>query len=241
MLVQVVSVTGGRGPLTAHCRNQSGQYTAFRIGQRAIPHKYIWGGTGQPPKFTEQGRVIPGRSLISSDETALFREYTRSNKVHLDDGNWYDTRLRKYHRWCIENSHAPCGWFTIPAANYTFGTTRELNAARAPSMPPAPWKLACFDIETQLGPNGAFPSADTEQIIGISLVIDNGMFTPGSPREHHVFTLGSCGAFESVDDQEHIVHECSTERVLIQEFCETMVLLDPDVISGWNTDGFDWP
>ena len=241
MQVQVVSITGSRGPLVAHCRRPDGQYASFRIGTRAIQYKYVWGGIGAPPKFTEAGRPVQGRSLMSKDETAYFRQYTRASKVHLEDpSGWYDTRLHRYHRWCIENKHVPCGWFNIPADGHMFLSSHELEEAAAASAAPAPWTLVCFDIETELGPNNAFPKADTEKIIGVSLVVDRSMFLTGE-TEHHVFTLGSCDPVMPVNDRKCVIHQCPNEKMLLSELCEILVWIDPDVVSGWNTDGFDWP
>jgi DNA polymerase elongation subunit (family B) len=54
-------------------------------------------------------------------------------------------------------------------------------------------------------------------------------------KERMVFTLGTCDSIEGVD-----VVECKTEKELITRWCQRVIELDPDIITGYNILGFDF-
>ena len=77
-----------------------------------------------------------------------------------------------------------------------------------------------FDIEAY-SENGAFPTPTNSQTISI------------------------CYAFRTIDgkvikEKKLVLKDTDTERKLLLQFREDIINLDPDLITGWNTNGFDW-
>lgn len=93
-------------------------------------------------------------------------------------------------------------------------------------------KIAIFDIEVESNPEtGGFADAQNpfQPIISIALKF------LGEDR----FYLFGTEDFVAPDNVYYI--KCKDEWTLLKKFIEVFSLNDPDVISGWNTNGFDIP
>jgi len=96
-------------------------------------------------------------------------------------------------------------------------------------------KVACYDLEMCPTDGNRFPMADKDPIvqIGISYRWSNDMMTPKSKK---VFVLGSVGCS---DDPVTEFVECSSEADMLLKFAANVREENPDIMSGYNTFGFD--
>jgi DNA polymerase elongation subunit (family B) len=98
-----------------------------------------------------------------------------------------------------------------------------------------PLLVGCYDLE-MYSESGKFPQAERGDPIiqiGISYRWSTNLL---KPSRRVVFVLGSVDAPEE-DDVEYI--SCATERELLQEFVDEVTDVNPDVLCGYNTFGFD--
>jgi len=80
--------------------------------------------------------------------------------------------------------------------------------------------------------NKNFPSLEGDKTIQIGLsFIKYGQTTP---YQNYMITVGTCTPLHNA-----ITIECKTERELLLKFREVMLKEDPDIITGYNIDGFD--
>lgn len=110
-------------------------------------------------------------------------------------------------------------------------------------------RFALFDIECYNPRPGGFPSAEhaTDCIICIAVIIVG----PGLPEtigEGVVLCLGDILSRELTSlEREHNLTQfrmelCATEKDLLCKLRDVLhIQYDVDVVSGWNTSGFDWP
>ena len=85
-----------------------------------------------------------------------------------------------------------------------------------------------------------FCTEPTIMSFDIEAYSDSGAFP--TPSNSH--TISICYALRTI--QGKLINEKKlvlkdTERTLLLEFRDEIVTLDPDLITGWNTHGFDWP
>ena len=106
----------------------------------------------------------------------------------------------------------------------------------------APFRLLVFDMECLPKANGGFPTADNDAIIQISVVMDYNMLQ-SSHASYHLWTWRPT-TLEKVDEFDPTgctVHDLGTEQAMLIHFVDFVSRQDPDVISGWNVQGFDLP
>jgi DNA polymerase elongation subunit (family B) len=106
----------------------------------------------------------------------------------------------------------------------------EISAAEAN----IPMKVACYDLE-MYSESGLFPQAkkgDPIVQMGISYRWSNDMLTP---IRRVVFVVGTVDA--SDDDTEFV--SCATEEDMLFSFAHEVRTQNPDIMSGYNTFGFD--
>jgi DNA polymerase elongation subunit (family B) len=98
-----------------------------------------------------------------------------------------------------------------------------------------PMKVACYDLEMCPLQGSNFPMADKDPIvqIGVSYRWSDDMMTPTSKK---VFVLGSCDS-STEPDTEFV--ECKTEADMLLKFAANVRRENPDIMSGYNTFGFD--
>lgn len=104
--------------------------------------------------------------------------------------------------------------------------------AESINVPP---KVVYFDIEV-LSPAGKLPAALDPQFPVVSIQCSSNY-----DRELHLFTTSKEFPVEPIYDHKPIVHTASSERELILQFARWIQQFDPDVITGYNANGFDFP
>ena len=102
------------------------------------------------------------------------------------------------------------------------------------SIEVAPMRVLSVDIETATH-DFKTSNPDVDCIFQISACLRDA-FTRGDERiEKHLFALEVCDlGGEEVDFQLHV---CPTEMDLLLSFAQLVSSADPDLMTGWNTDG----
>jgi DNA polymerase elongation subunit (family B) len=119
-----------------------------------------------------------------------------------------------------------------------FGVDRFFECdwtALKPAQGDIPLKVACYDLEMCPTEGNQFPMASKDPIvqIGISYRWSNDMMTPLSKK---VFVLGTVDASED-PLTEHV--SCKSETDMLLKFADSVRQMNPDVMAGYNTFGFD--
>ena len=196
----------------------------------STPARWVWGCTERSPPTgmpAHKRKRVEGKSLYATDPCTDFVElsFRGSTPRHADSTSyWYDNKLDNYHSMCARNGTRPCGW----------------------SKPqPAKARLMCIDIEAMPGPNMAFPDAQRDSVLQISVVYDVDMFSPGEACEMHLFAVGNIDSpllqIDEFDPSACTIHSSDTEERMLLSFEAFLKRHQPDIISGWNTNGFDLP
>lgn len=97
----------------------------------------------------------------------------------------------------------------------------------------APLRVLSFDIECA-GRKGIFPEADKDPVIQIASMVQRQGET--EPFIRTVFTLQSCASI--VGSQ---IFCFTQEQKLLQSWAEFLRTVDPDIITGYNIQNFDFP
>ncbi len=97
--------------------------------------------------------------------------------------------------------------------------------------------MASFDIECY-SESGDFPDAenDCDKIIQIGTVFS--WFGNSEPFKKHIITLKGCVKTDDLNDVEIVCHEEETNLLL--EWTKLINEMNPDVITGYNINGFDF-
>ncbi|KAH6561006.1 hypothetical protein BASA62_010170 [Batrachochytrium salamandrivorans] len=97
----------------------------------------------------------------------------------------------------------------------------------------APLRILSFDIECA-GRRGIFPEAKVDPVIQIANMVS--LQGSAKPFVRNVFTLNSCANIVGT----HVM-SFQTEGEMLQEWSEFVQEVDPDIIIGYNINGFDFP
>ncbi|KAJ8251044.1 hypothetical protein GJAV_G00216620 [Gymnothorax javanicus] len=97
----------------------------------------------------------------------------------------------------------------------------------------APLRILSFDIECA-GRRGVFPEPDTDPVVQIASVVQRQ--GEKEPFIRTVFTLQSCAAVTGCQ-----MRCFSQEAQLLQSWAEFVRTVDPDIITGYNIQNFDFP
>ncbi|KAI0983412.1 hypothetical protein GJ496_004928 [Pomphorhynchus laevis] len=144
-----------------------------------------------------------------------------------------------------------CGWLKVPASTYAIRKSRQftsgcqieisLNYKNLVNLPNegqwmgiAPLRILSFDIEC-ISPKGTFPDAKRDSVIQIANMVQ----TYGSDEEpsiRNVFTLKSCARILG----SHVL-SFDREADLLESWADFFRTVDPDVVTGYNIQNFDFP
>jgi DNA polymerase elongation subunit (family B) len=100
----------------------------------------------------------------------------------------------------------------------------------------APFKILSFDLECKSEDGVSFPQAskDGDRIIQIGMTFS--LYGSSNITKRIMISLNTC---DQIPDTE--VYECVSEQELLLKFQEIIHREDPDVLTGYNIFGFDYP
>ncbi|KAL7674720.1 hypothetical protein ACOME3_000996 [Neoechinorhynchus agilis] len=153
-------------------------------------------------------------------------------------------------RFLVDLDLVACGWVEISAAKYTVRIERKRQSrcqieidvnmddiiAHRPDQDPwmriAPIRILSFDIECA-GRKGIFPEPNHDAVIQIANVCKE----QGSDQIlfKNVFTLDSCAPIPDTE-----VFSFKTEVELLRAWSKFFTSVDPDVVTGYNIQNFDF-
>ena len=138
----------------------------------------------------------------------------------------YELHLDPVARFQVDSGLVGCGWFSFPEGvdECTFSDLRIHTDCD--SIPP-PTRVCSFDIECLSG-DGSFPKAQRDPVICISAIMNNAATT--------LFISRPCDDIEGVN-----VRAFPHERDMLLAWANFIREEDPDIMTGWNIDGFDLP
>lgn len=205
---------------------------------RAVWVRNAW--LAAPPNA--ERRFVHGRGLLAADPTAHFHEYWirgRTPRKDFDEQGWYNRRLGKVEAFYAREGIPPGTWFTSTRF------MRDDQMARAADRDDACWapfRLLVFDMECLPKLDGGFPEASADAIIQISVVMDYDMLQ-GREGICHLWTWRPTVLvqIDEFDPSGCTLHVSESEREMLHDFVRFIRDEDPDVISGWNVQGFDLP
>ncbi|OAG31840.1 DNA polymerase delta subunit 1 [Nematocida displodere] len=96
-----------------------------------------------------------------------------------------------------------------------------------------PLKILSFDLEC-VGREGKFPSAKIDPVVQIGNAMSH--YPHADIREKVLFCLKDTNPITDVT-----IYSFETEAELLMAWSRWVVSIDPDVITGWNISGFDFP
>lgn len=171
----------------------------------------------------------------------------------VNDPTFYETNIDFDIRFMVDTSVVGCSWIELPENKWTMRSNSSSlkfesrcqievdvawNAfiAHAPEgewSKVAPFRILSFDIECA-GRKGIFPEPNHDPVIQIaSMVIRQGEM---EPYVRNVFTLNTCAPI--VGSQ---VFSFKSESEMLAKWSDFFRELDPDIITGYNINNFDWP
>jgi len=157
----------------------------------------------------------------------------------------YEAKMLPYLRFFHERNIEPSGWITCkkfkenPKKSYC-DESILVHCNNVEKFVPeetvnAPFKISSFDIECIPGDNFSFPDPvkKGDPIIQIGTTTN----VLGQPDKiiKHIVTLNTCDPIDGVT-----VISVKTEKELLRVWCEYIRQIDPDIITGYNTFGFDY-
>ncbi|XP_050666507.1 DNA polymerase delta catalytic subunit [Leptidea sinapis] len=198
--------------------------------------------------FAKVSVALP--KLIAAAKRLIDRQPT---SFGLMDPLFYETNIDFDIRFMVDTGVVGCSWIELPAHKWTM---RSQDSKLKPEsrcqievdvawnafiayQPEGEWskvapiRILSFDIECA-GRKGIFPEPNKDPVIQIaSMVIRQG---ESEPYLRNVFTLNTCAPI--VGSQ---VYSFKSESEMLSKWSDFFRELDPDIITGYNINNFDWP
>ncbi|MCP9257910.1 DNA polymerase [Dirofilaria immitis] len=164
----------------------------------------------------------------------------------------FETNIDFEIRFMIDHDLVGCAWVTLPAKKYRIVTGKEMisrcqfecsisntdlvihSLESSPDWSAiAPLRILSFDIECT-NRQGIFPEAHTDAVIQIANMVK--VEGENEPFIRNCFVIGETAP---VIGSEIIVSK--TEEELLSKWAEFVRTVDPDLITGYNIQNFDFP
>lgn len=159
----------------------------------------------------------------------------------------FESKIDFVIRFMVDLDIVGCNWIELPAGKH-FESNRDLTHCQIErtidyrdviSHQPdgywskvGPFRILSFDIECA-GRKGIFPEPDLDPVIQIANVVT----TRGSDiKKKIIFALDSCAPIEDVD-----LYTFESEEQLLASWSIFVNKYDPDIITGYNIQNFDFP
>jgi len=190
--------------------------------------------------MTDAVRIFDNKLLMFSSS---------NNKLNIKDKfikfDVYESNIDPYIRFMHIQNILSCGWIKIDRSklrdnfepnicdhSYTVDWF-DVHPTNITQL--APFKICSFDLECKSG-DGTFPQATRieDKIIQIGMTFSN----YGNPEitKRIMISLDTCDPIDGAE-----VYECETEQDLFMTFQQIIWREDPDVLTGYNIFGFDYP
>ncbi|CAG5135999.1 unnamed protein product [Candidula unifasciata] len=191
-------------------------------------------------RLLEQGFVCPGYAQhgFQTYESNIDFEVRFMVDTHVVGCNWIELPAGKYHvRTRPHGSESSSGsWSRTSRCQLEVDVSWEefiSHPAEGEWSKVAPFRILSFDIECA-GRKGIFPEANKDPVIQIAnMVIRQG---ETEPFIKNVFTLKACAP---VVGSQVLSYETETE--LLQKWASFFREVDPDIVTGYNIQNFDFP
>ncbi|RWS01642.1 DNA polymerase delta catalytic subunit-like protein [Dinothrombium tinctorium] len=172
--------------------------------------------------------------------------------------SFYNTDIPYVTQFLVDNDISGCSWLSLKPKTYKcrvenfrkrshcniecdahFSKVTLEKGEEVDSI--ANVRILSIDIECLNGVNGEFPSPSTNEVICIGNVIfnSNSNLMLDENVKKVTFTLGSCEIEENASKIE--IFSFSNENLMLQEWSNFLRTVDPDIITGYNTQNFDIP
>lgn len=167
-----------------------------------------------------------------------------------DNGySMFESNIEYEIRFMADNKVYGCSWVEIPAGSYKLREQNEyqslcqiecdINYTDFIAHPPegewagiAPLRTLSFDIECA-NRKGIFPEPEYDAVIQIANVVVKQGIT--EPFVRCIFTLRSCAPIAGA-----IVRSFNSEKEMLLRWAEFVKEIDPDIITGYNIQNFDF-
>lgn len=151
-------------------------------------------------------------------------------------------------RFLVDCDVGGCNWVSIKQSGFVLTRLRtstaqievdssfetiESHVAVGQYMDIAPFVILSIDIEC-MGRKGFFPEASVDPVIQIAAHVCT--YGNACLGEKTIFTLDSCAPIAGAD-----VRQFSTEADMLVSWAAYLVDVDPDILTGYNVTGFDFP
>lgn len=161
----------------------------------------------------------------------------------------FETNIEYEIRFMADNKVYGCSWVELPAGKYKLRDQKDHQShcqiecdinytdfiAHAPEgqwASIAPLRTLSFDIECA-NRQGIFPEPEHDAVIQIAnMVVKQGL---KEPFIKCIFTLGSCAPIAGAT-----VRSFDSEKEMLLEWTKFIVTIDPDIITGYNIQNFDF-
>ncbi|KAH9507561.1 hypothetical protein Btru_051479, partial [Bulinus truncatus] len=165
----------------------------------------------------------------------------------------YESNIDFEIRFMVDTDVVGCNWIELPAGKYSVRVKDNSNPkisrcqlevdiawtefishqTEGEWSKVAPFRILSFDIECA-GRKGIFPEPNKDSVIQIAnMVVYQG---ESEPFIRNVFTLKSCAP---VVGSQVLSYETETE--LLQKWASFFREVDPDIVTGYNIQNFDFP
>ena len=235
-------------------KNKSGETKKFKYAltklRLSLSKKYKCDGF---QKNTTKFLKIEFNSLFGYNKlkTFFFEFIISKEKMFFKEGNmkWiprlYESDISPLLRFFHEKDIKTCGWVKIKEHNMIDVFDRkslcqyecEVNYTDIESSERTDigkLVIASFDIECTSG-DGSFPlaSRDSDAIIQIGTTFT--LFNNDEVYYNNIITLNGCSDIENAE-----VITCETELEVLHQWCKLIKETNPDIITGYNINGFDF-
>ncbi|KAI5181380.1 DNA polymerase delta subunit 1 [Nematocida sp. AWRm80] len=167
------------------------------------------------------------------------RIVTNENKSTkaIDDLKVFETNIGFITRFMVDKGIVGMGYVEVSG---TIGDDNGTIYASAENVQPRneitrlpPLKILSFDLEC-IGKENKFPVAQEDPVVQIGNAV--AYYLHSEIKERVLFSLGTCNSIPGVT-----IHTFTSEIEMLTAWSEWVKKVNPDVLTGYNTTGFDIP